>query len=264
MSRSLRTGGRDAASAAALGGAAERSSTGSSSARASRRRKAATTSGSNWRPAWSRISCDRLLERPRLLVRARVGEDVEDVGDGGDAARRAGCASPVEAARVAGAVPALVVRAGDLLGEAEDRRAAAGEDAAADLGVLLEHLALVVGQRARLEPDGVRDADLADVVQRRGVAQVLDRVGGEAELAGRAARRCGRRAWCAAAVSSSRYSAASARRSSVSLRASSRSAVRARTQRWRSWLRSSSARWRRRVWRRLPTRRRTRRGRAAW
>jgi hypothetical protein len=67
---------------------------------------------------------DRLLERPRLLVRARVREDVEDVGDGGDAAgqrdRVAG-----QAVGVAGAVPALVVGAGDLLGEAQDRRAAA-------------------------------------------------------------------------------------------------------------------------------------------
>jgi hypothetical protein len=42
----------------------------------------------------------------------------------------------------------------------------------------------VVGQRAGLEPDGVRDADLADVVQRGGEAQVLDGVVREAELAG--------------------------------------------------------------------------------
>jgi hypothetical protein len=50
--------------------------------------------------------------------------------------------------------------------------------------VLLEHRALVLAQGAGLEPHGVRDADLADVVQRRGVAQVLDGLGRQPELLG--------------------------------------------------------------------------------
>src|SRR5687768_3434759 len=51
---------------------------------------------------------DGALDRPRLLVRARVGERVEDVRDGDDAPGD-GYLLAREAARVAAAVPALVM-----------------------------------------------------------------------------------------------------------------------------------------------------------
>src|SRR5690606_1360192 len=50
------------------------------------------------------------------------------------------------------------------------------QDAFADLAVLLHDRAFFGGERARLPQDGVGDADLADIVQRRGDEDRLDEV----------------------------------------------------------------------------------------
>src|SRR5215203_1652342 len=63
-------------------------------------------------------------DRPARLVVALRGERVEDVGDGGDAARDRDRLT-LEAARVTFAVPALVVGRGDDLGCLDERRGAA-------------------------------------------------------------------------------------------------------------------------------------------
>ena len=83
-------------------------------------------------------------------------------------------ASPAQPVRIAAAVPALVVRADDLLGDLEDVRAAVREHPRAEHGVGLDHRELLGRERARLEQDGVGDGDLAEVVQRRGAAQHAD------------------------------------------------------------------------------------------
>jgi hypothetical protein len=48
------------------------------------------------------------------------------------------------------------------------------KDLGADRRVLLDHLELLVGERARLVDQRVRDGDLADVMEDPAVAQVLD------------------------------------------------------------------------------------------
>ncbi len=84
-----------------------------------------------------------------------------------------------EAGRVAGAVPALVVRARDHLAELHDRRARAGQQVAAHVGVALHDLALLGRQRVGLAQDVVGDRDLADVVHRARAAQQLGLVGAQ-------------------------------------------------------------------------------------
>src|SRR4051794_12940708 len=84
---------------------------------------------------------ERLVDRPRGLVGPRRDERVEDVRDGADAPDQRDLLA-AQAARVAGAVPALVVRQRDLLGHAHDRRAAAGEDLGADRRVPPDRLPL--------------------------------------------------------------------------------------------------------------------------
>ena len=109
-------------------------------------------------------------------------EHVEDVGDVGDPRdgrdRLAG-----EAVGVARAVPALVVVADDPLGDLEQLRIAAAEHARAQQRVRLDDLELLLGQPAGLEQDRVRDRDLADVVQRRGVADEVHHPVAEAQPA---------------------------------------------------------------------------------
>ena len=126
---------------------------------------------------------DGLVDRPGRLVGALVGERVEDVGDGDDPADQRD-PLPHDSARVAGAVPALVVVERDLLRHLQDGEGALAEDLGAHLGVLLHHLPLGGGQLARLEEDLVGDADLADVVQRRGAPEQRGLVLAEAEAAG--------------------------------------------------------------------------------
>ena len=55
----------------------------------------------------------------------------------------------------------------DLLGHQQVLRAAPGQDPRPDARVHLHHLELVRGEPPRLEEDGVRDADLPHVVERR-------------------------------------------------------------------------------------------------
>src|SRR5689334_24001405 len=84
----------------------------------------------------------RLLARPRTLVRALRQERVVHVADRGDpSGERDGLAG--QAAWVARPVPALVVGEGDLLGLLEERRGRAREDRRADRGVRLHDLPLL-------------------------------------------------------------------------------------------------------------------------
>ena len=95
---------------------------------------------------------------------------------------------------------------------------AVGEHARARLGVGLDDLELRGGEPPGLEQDRVRDGDLADVVQRRGVADVGDARARRARAAGPSrAASAATRSVCSR-VLSSRYSAASASRRSISTR----------------------------------------------
>ena len=91
-----------------------------------------------------------------------------------------GISSPALLVRVALAVPALVTGADDRADVAElvDRR----EDLRAQLRVHLDQRALVVVERAGLQEDRVRDADLADVVEERAELEALERLTVEPEL----------------------------------------------------------------------------------
>ena len=62
--------------------------------------------------------------------------------------------------------------------EPVDRR----DDPLAELGMLLDQPALGLGQRARLREHGLRDADLADVVEERAELEALQVLRVEAEL----------------------------------------------------------------------------------
>ena len=119
-----------------------------------------------------------VVDRPLLLVRPLVDEDVEHVGDVHQPADQRDVL-PRQARGVALAVPALVVGARDVLRGLEQRRAALGEDPRADRGVRLDDLELLVGEPVGLEQDRVRDRDLAQVVQRRGAADQVDLVVGQ-------------------------------------------------------------------------------------
>jgi hypothetical protein len=89
---------------------------------------------------------------------------------------------------VAAAVPALVVGAGDLLGQAQPAPVRARQHLRARLGVAAHRGHLLRRQAPRLEQHRVRRGDLADVVQRRGAAQVLAGLLVEAELGGQQRR----------------------------------------------------------------------------
>src|ERR1019366_10123326 len=100
-------------------------------------------------------------------------ESVEDVGDRDEATNERDLIAR-EPVRIALAVAALVVGERNLLAELQHARARAGEDLGPDRRVRLHHLELVGRQLARLQEDRVRDADLADVVERRSAADQLD------------------------------------------------------------------------------------------
>ena len=86
--------------------------------------------------------------------------------------------------RIAGAIKLLVVRESDGLGQLQQLRVRAAEDAGADERVLLHDAELMIREPAGLHEDRVRDADLADVVHRAGQLDELDIGLREAELAG--------------------------------------------------------------------------------
>jgi hypothetical protein len=67
-----------------------------------------------------------------------------------------------------------MMRAGDLLGHPEHLRSAVREHAGTEHGMRLDDLELLGLQSAGLEQDRVRDRDLAEVVQRRGLADQPD------------------------------------------------------------------------------------------
>src|ERR1039458_1983734 len=123
---------------------------------------------------------DRLLYRPRRLVRAGVRESIEHVRRGHDPSRERDLLAS-KAAGVASAVPALVVGQRDALGHDKQRATAAGQDLGADRRVRLHLLELPVTELARLEQDRVGNSDLADVVQRRGAPDQLNLLVGQPE-----------------------------------------------------------------------------------
>jgi hypothetical protein len=131
---------------------------------------------------------DRLRRELRADERAALGERgvdraarrVDAVGDhavpgvGEREQRRAlRDLGPAEALRIAGAVRALVM-AGDPADL--DLVEHVADDPRAERGVRAHERPLRRVERAGLEQDGVRDADLADVVQQRRLAQALDAV----------------------------------------------------------------------------------------
>ena len=83
-------------------------------------RKASTTRGVEVAAALAFDLPDDALERPRVLVVASEAERVEDVADRADAAHQWDLLAR-QPLRVAGAVPALVVGAGDHLGHLQQR-----------------------------------------------------------------------------------------------------------------------------------------------
>jgi hypothetical protein len=115
---------------------------------------------------------ERVVQRPGRLVGARAGQRVEHIGDRRDPAGQRDVLA-LEPARVAVAVPLLVVGVGDGRGHLERRGVGADEDAVADLRVALHHRELVDRQAPGLEQDAVGDPQLADVVHRAGDAEQL-------------------------------------------------------------------------------------------
>jgi hypothetical protein len=123
---------------------------------------------------------DRLLHRPRRLVRTGVRESIEHVRRGHDPSREQDLLAS-KAAGVASAVPALVVGQRDALSHDKQRATAAGKDLGSDRRVRLHLLELPVAELARLEQDRVGNSDLADVVQRRGAPDQLNLLVGQPE-----------------------------------------------------------------------------------
>ena len=111
------------------------------------------------------------LERPCLLVGALAGQGIKHIGHRHDA-RRQRDRLPRQPQRIAGAVKALVM-AGDDVGQhvgvmnaIETKLVDHQADHLPPLaGVDLHDLELFRGQLARLEQNGIRHRDLADVVQ---------------------------------------------------------------------------------------------------
>ena len=148
---------------------------------------ASSSTGSKWRPRCSRIICTASSHREGLAVDTIARERVEDVGDRHDAPldrdRLAG-----QPAWVAGAVPLLLVAQRDRRRELEDRRGRSAQQPVALLGVRLDDRTLLGRQRPGLEQDRVGDRHLADVVQRRRVAELLAELRVHADLFGQQRR----------------------------------------------------------------------------
>ena len=116
----------------------------------------------------------------RVLVRARRGDHVEDVGDRDDAAGERDAVAG-GAVRIALAVPALVVVCDRVRPLAEPRAQRRGE-AGAELGMAADQLPLRVRRAPGLVEDLGRHLELADVVQQRGPVEAVDVVAAEPEL----------------------------------------------------------------------------------
>ena len=102
-----------------------------------------------------------------VLVAALREEGVDDVGQADDAAGQRNRV-PRQAGRVPFAVPPLVVAQRDVVGHGDEVVLRVAEDVGPDERVLLDALAFLGRQRARLVQDVVGDAHLADVVHRGG------------------------------------------------------------------------------------------------
>ena len=127
--------------------------------------------------------------RPCGLVRPHGSERVVDIGDGDDARAQRDVIAD-EAVRVARAVVLLVVAECDQRAHAHVFGCAALQDLVPDHRMTPHDVPLRRVELRRLEQDLVGDADLADVVQRRGeldgfrlVVVETDRVGDEARVA---------------------------------------------------------------------------------
>ena len=114
-------------------------------------RNARTTRGSNCIAGAARDLLARGDRVARLLVGARGGDDVEDVGDGHDAARQRDLVA-LDAHRVAGAVPALVM-VGDGVRPLPQPRAQRLGEPRAELGVAPDQRPLLVRRPPRLVED---------------------------------------------------------------------------------------------------------------
>ena len=138
-------------------------------------------------------------ERQRVLVDATADQGVEHIGQRHQA-RRQRDRFTLDTLRVATAVPALVMQRRDLARHDQEierpalrSRVGAGgargasevfvgrefaqravDRLAADFGVPLHDLELLAAQAAGLQQDRVRNADLADIVQRRGLDDGLE------------------------------------------------------------------------------------------
>ena len=104
----------------------------------------------------------------------------------------------LQPARIAAAVPPLVMRHRDRFGELQQRHAGCRRGCARRSTVCVRITRTSpVGQRARLAQQRIGNADLADVVQRGGAAQQAGVLGGPADRLARGATTAGRRAGCA-------------------------------------------------------------------
>jgi len=126
---------------------------------------------------------ERPVEGEGRLVHAPAHQGVEDVGHRRDAALH-GDVAPRQAARIARAVPTLVVRAGDDRRHGQQGLLGPVEDLETELGVPLDELELTRGDPARLEQDAVRHADLAHVVHGAGHSEGAASLLGEPAVAG--------------------------------------------------------------------------------
>src|SRR5688500_3035418 len=118
----------------------------------------------------------RALDRQRIAEALGAGHRLEAVDDGhrppGPGNRLA-----LEALRVARAVPALVVREGQLPRELEQRVAVLAEALGAELGMALHALPARRGELCLLAQDLGGHAQLADIAQRRGPEHHLGDLG---------------------------------------------------------------------------------------
>ena len=141
--------------------------------------KASTISGLRRPRAASSLSSVKAYsggERRSIRARARAG--IVEV-DRADDLREDRDFVAAQAVGIAAAVEALVVVPDDLADEPQRTQLAA--QPVADHGVLLHQLELFARERRRLEQQGVRDADLADVVQVAAAIEGRDILGGPAE-----------------------------------------------------------------------------------
>ena len=109
-----------------------------------------------------------------LSVDAVGAHGVKGVRDGDDA-RLLTDFLTLEAEGIAVPVPALMVAAGDILGGVDDD--AVFKDIPAHGGVRFDDVVLHVCQALGVIQDGVRHADLADVVEHRRVTKIVDALG---------------------------------------------------------------------------------------